>query len=234
VDGDVSDDIDSDAEDIGGFMSVIQDIVVVAGQDTPDNDAGVTDVEQQRMARLVEEVDPFYEQAADYERDFGTQDAPDILVELAYFSYGHLLGSSENEIIADGPEDSWIFAMGGDDTVDGGGGDGGLHGGAGDDLLRGGLGQDLLDGGTGTDVLEGGAGIDIFVFRKGDGVTDILDFELSYDVLDLEGFENLDYEALTAAGEQVGDDVVYTLGEDTLILRGATLSTMEEIDLCVR
>ncbi|MGD1925185.1 MAG: SdrD B-like domain-containing protein, partial [Paracoccaceae bacterium] len=234
VDGDVSDDIDSDAEDIGGFMSVIQDIVVVAGQDTPDNDAGVTDVEQQRMARLVEEVDPFYEQAADYERDFGTQDAPDILVELAYFSYGHLLGSSENEIIADGPKDSWIFAMGGDDTVDGGGGDDGLHGGAGDDLLRGGLGQDLLDGGTGTDVLEGGAGIDIFVFRKGDGVTDILDFELSYDVLDLEGFENLDYEALTAAGEQVGDDIVYTLGEDTLILRGATLSTMEEIDLCVR
>ena len=113
--------------------------------------------------------------------------------------------------------------MGGDDTVDGGGGDDGLHGGAGDDLLRGGLGQDLLDGGTGTDVLEGGAGIDFFVFRKGDGVTYILDFELSYDVLGLEGFENLDYEALTAAGALVGDDLVYMLGEDALIRRCATL-----------
>ncbi|MEL7000811.1 MAG: SdrD B-like domain-containing protein, partial [Pseudomonadota bacterium] len=234
VDGDVSDDIDSDAEDIGGFMSVIQDIIVVAGQDTPDNDAGVTDVEQQRMARLVEDTEPFFQQVADYEQEFGAQDAPDILVELIHFSDGHLLGSSEGETLTDGPEDSWIFAMGGNDTVDGGDGDDGLHGGAGDDLLRGGLGQDLLDGGTGTDVLEGGAGIDIFVFRKGDGVTDILDFELSYDVLDLEGFESLDYQALTAAGEQVGEDIVYTLGEDTLILRGATLSTMEEIDLCVR
>lgn len=41
VDDDVSDDIDSDAGDIGGGMSVITDIRVVAGQNTPDNDAGV-------------------------------------------------------------------------------------------------------------------------------------------------------------------------------------------------
>ncbi|WP_300062779.1 SdrD B-like domain-containing protein [uncultured Roseobacter sp.] len=41
VDGDISDDIDSDAEDIGGGQSIIENIVVVAGQNTPDNDAGV-------------------------------------------------------------------------------------------------------------------------------------------------------------------------------------------------
>uniref|UniRef100_UPI003EBE1D3C SdrD B-like domain-containing protein n=1 Tax=Primorskyibacter sedentarius TaxID=745311 RepID=UPI003EBE1D3C len=41
VDGNVSDDIDSDALDVGGNMSVISGIVVVGGQDTPDNDAGV-------------------------------------------------------------------------------------------------------------------------------------------------------------------------------------------------
>lgn len=41
VDMDASDDIDSDAADIGGGMSVINGIVVVAGADTPDNDAGV-------------------------------------------------------------------------------------------------------------------------------------------------------------------------------------------------
>ncbi|SMX50696.1 Serine-aspartate repeat-containing protein F precursor [Maliponia aquimaris] len=41
VDGDVSDDIDSDAFDLGGGMSQIDGIVVVAEQDTPDNDAGV-------------------------------------------------------------------------------------------------------------------------------------------------------------------------------------------------
>ena len=41
VDGDASDDIDSDAEDLGGGVSEIQGIEVLAGQDTPDNDAGV-------------------------------------------------------------------------------------------------------------------------------------------------------------------------------------------------
>lgn len=41
VDGDASDDIDSDAEDLGDGMSQILNIQVVAGQDTPDNDAGV-------------------------------------------------------------------------------------------------------------------------------------------------------------------------------------------------
>lgn len=41
VDGDVSDDIDSDASDLGGGESLIEGIVVVAGQNTPDNDAGV-------------------------------------------------------------------------------------------------------------------------------------------------------------------------------------------------
>ena len=41
VDDDASDDIDSDAEDLGGGISEIQAIEVLAGQDTPDNDAGV-------------------------------------------------------------------------------------------------------------------------------------------------------------------------------------------------
>lgn len=44
VDNDVSDDIDSDAGDIGGGMSVINGIVVVAGENTPDNDAGVVEL----------------------------------------------------------------------------------------------------------------------------------------------------------------------------------------------
>ncbi|WP_187429698.1 hypothetical protein ROLI_029430 [Roseobacter fucihabitans] len=41
VDGNVSDEIDSDASDLGGGASQIEGIVVLAGQDTPDNDAGV-------------------------------------------------------------------------------------------------------------------------------------------------------------------------------------------------
>ena len=41
VDNDASDDIDSDAADEGNGVSSIQGIEVTAGQDTPDNDAGV-------------------------------------------------------------------------------------------------------------------------------------------------------------------------------------------------
>jgi len=102
------------------------------------------------------------------------------------------------------------------------------------DIVRGGAGQDLLDGGDGYDVLIGGEDIDIFVFRKDEGTTDIHDFELSFDILDVEGFDNLTYETLTNAGRQVGADVVYELGDDTLILRNVELATMIEFDLCVR
>ena len=41
VDRNMSDDIDSDASDLGNGMSQITGITVVSGQDTPDNDAGV-------------------------------------------------------------------------------------------------------------------------------------------------------------------------------------------------
>ena len=41
--GNANDDIDSDATDLGNGMSQITGITVVAGQDTPDNDAGVED-----------------------------------------------------------------------------------------------------------------------------------------------------------------------------------------------
>lgn len=44
VDMDASDDIDSDAADVGGGMSAITGIIVVAGADTPDNDAGVVEL----------------------------------------------------------------------------------------------------------------------------------------------------------------------------------------------
>ena len=107
-------------------------------------------------------------------------------------------------------------------------------GGMGDDSLAGGNGNDLLDGGAGTDLLRGGDGIDVFVFRQGDGIADIQDFELSHDILDIEGFENLTYETLTNAGEQIGNDVYYYLGADTLILRDVWLETMQEIDLCIK
>jgi len=151
-----------------------------------------------------------------------------------YNILGDLIGDDDRDYIYDRDGDSSIFTMGGNDRVYGADGDDKIYGADGDDDLHGGNGQDILDGGAGYDKLTGGDGIDVFVFRAGDGTTEIEDFELSHDILDVEGFDNLTYDQLTNAGEQIGDDVYYTLGEDTLILRDVELETMVEVDLCMR
>ena len=183
----------------------------------------------------MESPDIFFLGVESYELTY--QATPNPLFEEVpgYNEFGDLAGTNAGDELADTLGSSYIFAMAGDDVVDGGDGDDAIYGGSGDDVIRGGDGQDLLDGGAGSDVLIGGEGIDIFVFRKGEGLTDIADFELSYDILDVEGFGGqLTYEALTNSGQQVGDDVVYTLGDDTLILRDVELETMVEIDLCIK
>ncbi len=63
-------------------------------------------------------------------------------------------------------------------------GDGGrdtLHGGLGEDILYGGAGQDRLQGGEDSDELHGDVSPDEFIFRAGDGVDFITDFNLDED-----------------------------------------------------
>lgn len=67
----------------------------------------------------------------------------------------------------------------GDDLLDGGGQEDALDGGRGNDVLIGRGGSDRLRGGQGNDVLDGGSGSDRFVFRNGDGVNEIRDFDPS-------------------------------------------------------
>ena len=187
-----------------------------------------------REDRLMESTTTFFLRTDAYEQTFGTAAAEEFGKEVRINEFGDFVGTDDDDVMSDADESSFIFAMGGDDIVDGGNGNDCIYGGSGNDILRGGDGEDLLDGGAGYDVLVGGAGIDVFVFRKGEGTTEIEDFELSHDILDVEGFDHLTYEALTAAGSQVGSDVFYALGEDLLILRGVELATMVELDLCIK
>lgn len=179
-----------------------------------------------REDRLMDPATEFFDKSAAFETVQGQS--------RGFTTDGDYLGSNQADSILQLAGDNFIFAMDGDDVVAGATGDDSIYGGTGNDNLQGGDGFDLLDGGKGNDVLKGGTGIDVFVFRKGDGICDILDFELSLDILDLEGFDNLTYQTLTAAGQQVGDDVFYLVGPDLLILRDVELATMVEIDLCVR
>ncbi|MGJ8622042.1 MAG: matrixin family metalloprotease [Yoonia sp.] len=83
----------------------------------------------------------------------------------------------------------------GNDTLIGGIGNDTLNGGAGNDTLRGDprdsfvSGDDILIAGSGDDTLEGGGGADTFVFNATNGANVILDFEIGFDLIDLDGFD---------------------------------------------
>jgi serralysin len=105
----------------------------------------------------------------------------------------------------------------GNDSIEGRGGDDVLRGGRGRDTLDGGAGNDWLSGGRDADTLRGGPGADAFNSFEDSGVDQILDFNAA------EG----DRVEITAGAaytvRQVGPDVVVTLRDAGLILRGVAL-----------
>jgi Bacterial Ig domain/RTX calcium-binding nonapeptide repeat (4 copies) len=73
---------------------------------------------------------------------------------------GSVFGSAADEAIDGTPLGNFIFALAGDDTVNGLGGNDLLAGGDGEDTLSGGVGNDKLYGQGGRDTLQGDAGND--------------------------------------------------------------------------
>jgi Ca2+-binding RTX toxin-like protein len=68
-----------------------------------------------------------------------------------------------------------------------------IYGGNGIDTIYGGDGNDTIEGGAGNDLLYGGELNDVFVFRTGDGVDVIFDFQPEYDIIQIEaGINGLD------------------------------------------
>jgi Ca2+-binding RTX toxin-like protein len=96
-------------------------------------------------------------------------------------------GGEGNDLLNGGTGDDDLLGGHGDDRLLGSSGKDLLEGDFGDDTLIGGRGRDRLDGGWGDDTLTGGAGRDLFVFTKGEGTDQILDFELGLDRIDLRG-----------------------------------------------
>jgi Ca2+-binding RTX toxin-like protein len=95
---------------------------------------------------------------------------------------------NSNDVINGGGGADTLTGLSDNDVLRGDAGNDVLIGGAGNDVLNGGTGNDRLDGGTGADKLTGGSGSDVFVFAKGYGADQILDFQKSYDKLDLHAF----------------------------------------------
>ncbi|MFD1882410.1 calcium-binding protein [Paracoccus pacificus] len=85
------------------------------------------------------------------------------------------------ENVAAGAGADLISGNAGANLVWSGDGNDSIGGRAGNDGINAGAGDDVLDGNTGNDVLTGGAGADRFLFRPGDGVDQIRDFQDNID-----------------------------------------------------
>ncbi|MBU1374650.1 MAG: hypothetical protein KKE02_05265 [Alphaproteobacteria bacterium] len=105
----------------------------------------------------------------------------------------------------------------GNDSISGLGGDDILRGGRGRDTLDGGPGNDWLSGGRDADILRGGPGADVFNSFEEAGVDQVMDFNAA----DGDRVEIAAGAAYTV--RQVGPDVVVTLRDASLILRGVAL-----------
>ncbi|MEJ6402865.1 matrixin family metalloprotease [Yoonia sp. 2307UL14-13] len=151
------------------------------------------------------------------------------------FGDDDLYGQGGNDLLVDTRGRNDLFGGDGNDTIVGGGGTLNAEGNAGNDTLIGGIGDDVLDGGTGNDtlrgdpvggfisgndtliagagndVLEGGGGSDTFVFNRASGSNRILDFEVGFDMVELEGF-TVDQGSLSASG----DDTIFTFNQGSV------------------
>lgn len=106
-------------------------------------------------------------------------------------------------------------------TITGGASNDKLYGRAGNDVLKGGNGSDYLDGGVGNDKLYGGVGNDVFVYRDGDGVDTVCDFEASRDALYIA--KGALKSTAVASNKK---DLVFSVGKGKVTLKGVAGKTI--------
>lgn len=133
---------------------------------------------------------------------------------------GSATGSAETDRIS-GFED--VMGSGQADIIRGSSSSNILFGARGDDRLEGRNGNDSLIGGRGDDTVDGGWGDDRFMFTRGDGFDQILDFGRGADRIEVFGYTTI--QSVT----QVGANVLITLDAENSILVMAT-TTAKAID----
>ena len=123
-----------------------------------------------------------------------------------------------------------VVAGKGNDRVDGSLGNDVVLGGAGNDKIVGGIGRDLIWGGTGSDTLTGGLGVDSFLFKAGDGLAEITDFNAADDQILFMG-PNSGLANLTIV--KAGNNVRITFSDVTVILLDTLRSEVTVADIAI-
>jgi Ca2+-binding RTX toxin-like protein len=140
-----------------------------------------------------------------------------------------LSGASGNDRLEGGHGNDQLDGGSGSDHLFGGAGNDRLSGGSGNDRLSGGAGNDVLKGGSGNDRLSGGSGEDTFVFQKNGGSDTVTDFRDGHDRIDARGLSGVD--SLSDLNVvQVEHDVMLAHGTDILVLKGVTVSDLDNSD----
>jgi Ca2+-binding RTX toxin-like protein len=107
--------------------------------------------------------------------------------------------------------------------IDGTGNDQSNHiqGNAGSNVLRGEAGTDFLIGFAGNDRLYGGDDADVFNFQKGSGKDIVMDFEATWDEIQLGGLKGAkDFDDMKANHiEEIKGDLWITYGKDVVVLK---------------
>ena len=125
--------------------------------------------------------------------------------------------------------DNALHGGSGHDILKGMAGNDRLDGGSGSDMLYGGAGNDVLKGGAGDDRLSGGSGDDTFVFQKGGGRDVVTDFRDDHDRIDASRLSGVDSMSDLRV-MQVDHDTVIEHGTDILVLKGVTVSDLDNSD----
>lgn len=117
-----------------------------------------------------------------------------------------------------------------------------LYGGFQNDQLNGGDGNgnmfgendaDILDGGAGDDKLRGGQGNDTFVFKVGNQLDRVKDWEDGIDIIDLTAFNFANTTAALAIASQVGANVRFISGGDIMVIENEVLANITADDIVI-
>ncbi|MBE1285405.1 MAG: hypothetical protein GJ676_18985 [Rhodobacteraceae bacterium] len=118
-----------------------------------------------------------------------------------------------------------LFGNAGSDWLNGGFGNDVLRGQGGNDILKGHAGRDLFFGGRGNDTHTGGPGADRFVFRTGDGIDTITDFQVGTDrIVITAGADDID----DLTFQTMGSDVHVTFSNVTIIVDNTTVQALDD------